>query len=91
MASKADYLAATNDTYSSLGTPADLMAIVVGTGTATSVVTVYNGTSTSAPVVALIDAATANFYQFGEEGIHCPAGLFVKMTTAAAKVTVISQ
>lgn len=83
------YLANTNDQGTSGGTPAELVAVNVTTGTATAVITVYNGTSTSAAVVATIDGATANCFQF--EGIHLSAGLFVKMTTAAAKVTVTYQ
>lgn len=97
MAATAAYLATANDTYSSTptgtttGTPADLLRIIVGTAAASSVVTVYNGTSTSGEVKATIDAATINFFDFGEEGIHCPAGLFVKLTAGNAKVTVVSQ
>jgi hypothetical protein len=83
------YLANTNDQGTTNGVPAELVAVNVTTGVATAVVTVYNGTSTSAAVVATIDAAVANCFQF--EGIHLSAGLFVKMTTAAAKVTVTYQ
>ncbi len=79
------YLVNTNDTCT-FPANASLWSIVVGTGTSTSVVTVYNGTSTSGEVKAVINAAAAGSYDFG--GARFPAGLFVKMTTAAAKVSV---
>lgn len=86
-ARSAQYLAATNDT-ATWGADARLYKIVVGTGTATSVVTVYNGTDTNGAVIALIDAATVGTHHF--DGARFPKGLFVKMTTAAAKVTVVA-
>jgi len=81
------YLANTNDDAT---LPADsrLWSIVVGTGTATSVVTVYDGVDTNGAVRALINAATAGSYDFF--GARFSKGLYVKMTTAAAKVSVVS-
>ena len=81
------YLVNTNDTCS-WPAGAALFSIVVGTATATSVVTVYNGSSTSGEVKAVIDAASLGSYDFS--GARFPNGLFVKMTTAAAKVSVVA-
>jgi hypothetical protein len=93
MAGVNGYLATANDTYTAggAGNPADLLAIVVGTAAASAVVTVYNGSSTSGAVMATIDASAINFFEFGDDGMHCPAGLFVKLTGGNAKVTVVAQ
>lgn len=82
------YLATANDT-ASLGANARLFAINVSTAAATAVVTVYNGVDTNGTVVDTIDAAsksTSHYY-----GARFPAGLFVKLTTANAKVSVIAE
>lgn len=81
------YISATNDSIA-LDVDSRLWSIVVGTATATSVITVYNGTSTSGEVKALINGATVGNYDFA--GARFPAGLFIKMTTAGAKVSVVA-
>lgn len=92
MPSITGFLQTANDTYTSGGTPVDLMSIVVGTGAASAVVTVYNGSAATAGTeVAIIDATAANYFEFGDEGAHFPKGLFVKLTAGNAKVTVVSQ
>lgn len=82
------YMATANDTVTTNGQGATLEAINVGTAAASSVVTVYNGTTTSDPVVAVIDSSAINCFQFGDDGIFLPKGLFVKLTAGNAKVTV---
>jgi hypothetical protein len=83
-------LAATNDTFALGGanSEAKLHKINVSTAAATSIVTVYHGTSTSGTVVDTIDAASKGTTHY--EGARFPNGLFVKMTVAAAKVSVIA-
>lgn len=83
------YMSAANDVVDvgASGGDVKLYAINVSTATATAVVTVYNGNSTSDPVVDVIDAAskgTSHYY-----GALFPNGLYVKQTTAGAKVSVI--
>jgi hypothetical protein len=85
MAFTSGYMATANDTVTTNGQGATLHTINVGTQLATAVVTVYHGTTTSDPVVATIDASTANTFIFD---LYLPKGLFVKLTTANAKVTV---
>jgi len=80
------YLATANDT-ASWPAPANIVAVDVGTAAATAIVTVYNGTATTDPVVAVIDASVNGTHHF--DGARCPKGLFVKLTTANAKVSVI--
>ncbi len=78
-----------NDTLSvgASGSGAYLHRVDVGTGVATAVVTVYEGSSTSGTVIATIDAATKSNHNYG--GIYLSGGMFVKLTTAAASVTVV--
>lgn len=85
------YLASINDTFALGGakSEAKLHKINVSTATATAVVTVYQGTSTSGTVVDTIDAGSKSTHHY--EGARFPDGLFVKMTTAAAKVSVIAS
>lgn len=67
----------------------DLIAVVVNTATASSVVTVFDGnttTTTNLPVVATIDASgQGNFFY----GCVCQGGIVVTMATATSKITVI--
>jgi hypothetical protein len=69
--------------------PVDLIAVVVGTAAAGSVVTVFDGvntTTTGLPVVATIDAsATGNFFF----GCICRSGITVTMSGGTAKITTI--
>jgi len=69
--------------------PVDLIAVVVNTATATSVITVFDGmnaTTTGLPKVATIDGGTVgNFFY----GCVLRNGLTVSMATATAKITVI--
>jgi len=69
--------------------PVDLIAVVVNTATAASVITVFDGmntTTTALSKVATIDGSVAgNFFY----GCVCRNGLTVTMATATAKITVI--
>lgn len=69
--------------------PVDLIAVVVNTAAATSVVSVFDGqnlTTSALPKVATIDGGTVgNFFY----GCILRNGLTVTMATAAAKITVI--
>ncbi len=82
------YISATNDDIT-LDVGTQLWAIIVGTATATSVITVYDGTSTAGEVKALINGAAVQSCDFG--GARFPRGLYIKMTTAGAKVSVVSS
>lgn len=86
---KIAYLSATNDEFTTAGQDAGLYSIVVGTGTATSVVTVYSGTTTGGEVKAVIDAAAKGQHDF--YGVRFPDGIFIKMTTAGAKVSIVTD
>lgn len=79
-------LGAANDDYTGAA-HSQLHRIIVGTPLATAVVTVYEGSSTSGTVRATIDAAAAKDLDFG--GARFPGGLYIKLTTAAAKVSLV--
>lgn len=66
-----------------------LHKVIVGTGTATSVVTVYDGQDSNGTVVAVIDAGSAREVDF--KGAWLKSGCYIQMTTAAAKVTAIIE
>lgn len=67
---------------------ARLVAVVVGDGAASAVVTAYNNTSAvAADTIGTVDAAADRDVPF--YGIRCPKGLYVKLTAGNAKVTVV--
>jgi len=74
-------------TIAPAGSAVRLIGVAVTTAVATSVITIYKGTSTSGTVLAVIDGNVPNTYDF--EGIVCNEGLYVDVTVAAAKATVI--
>ncbi len=86
------HLATANDTcqFGGTGSRARLKAVVVNKAVATAVVTLYNGTSTSGDVVAVIDAGTAPV-SLAYWNLPFPNGIFAKLTTANADVTVVAE
>lgn len=83
------YLSASTGASSTFQSGTDhtkLVAINIGTGAASAVVTVYDGVDNTGAVVATIDASSKGSFWFG--GIRLHLGLFVAQTGGAGKVTI---
>lgn len=68
------------------GTSVTLIAVNVGTGAVSGVLTIYDGQDATGTVVATIDASAKGSYWFG--GVRLPAGLYVALSGGNADVTV---
>lgn len=82
------YLDAATESLSRPG-PTVLHSIIVGTPLATAVVVVYHGTDATGDLIATIDAASKDSFDF--ERLLLKNGLFVRLDTANAKVTVLYE
>jgi hypothetical protein len=66
----------------------ELRGIYIGTLLATAVVTVYEGTTTSGRVLMTIDAGARDQFVFNPPVRATSKSIYIKLTTANAKVTI---
>jgi hypothetical protein len=81
------HLGTANDDFT-IAPDGELRGIYVGTALATAVVTVYEGTTTSGLVLMTIDAASKSEITFPTPVRATSKSIYIKLTTANAKVTI---